>query len=99
MLKKHRLGLSAGVSLLGFQSRLSASDSPVSDELSTSMSGVHWITRRSAGSDMPVVSSQMSPGTSSAGSSVSRLPSRATTTSLGFILCRKPIRSALLLSW
>ena len=60
--------------MLGFQSRLSASDSPVSDEFA-----------------MPVVSSQMSPGASLAGSSVSP-------TSLGFILCSEPIRSALLLS-
>jgi len=97
--KKHRFGLSAGVSFDGFQSRLSASDSPVSDELSTSISGVHCTTRRSAGSAIPVVSSQMSPGTSCEGCSVSRFPSRVTTTSFGFILDSEPIRSALFDSW
>ena len=44
-----------------------------------------------AGSAMPVLSSQMSPGAGLVGSSVSPK-------SLGFILCSEPIRSALSLS-
>jgi hypothetical protein len=88
--KKLRFFVSSGLSLVNSAERVCASDSPVSDELST-LKLFDSTMRMSAGILSPPFTSTMSPTTSSAASTRILLPSRSTTAASGTIFAKPSI--------